>query len=91
MGKQQRIVRFHGTVQGVGFRYAALRTAQAHAVTGTVRNMPDGTVECVVEGEAGEVDAFVDDLRERISPYVRKVDQQAAPYSGAFGGFGITH
>ncbi len=53
-----------GYVQGVGFRYWAVRSAQSFGVGGYVRNMPDGRVEAVVEGLAGEVDAFVVLLRQ---------------------------
>ena len=55
MALEQRIVNFFGTVQGVGFRYTTCRTARRYEVTGTVRNLPDGRVECVVEGEATEI------------------------------------
>ena len=41
-----------GRVQGVGYRYFALREAEGLGVSGFVRNLPDGTVEVV--GEAPE-------------------------------------
>jgi acylphosphatase len=42
-----------GRVQGVGFRYFALKIAEELRVTGFVRNLPDGSVEVVAEaGEA---------------------------------------
>jgi acylphosphatase len=40
-----------GRVQGVGFRYFVKDVADREAVTGWVRNLPDGGVEAVVEGE----------------------------------------
>ncbi len=48
-----------GRVQGVGFRYAVERAARTHGVNGWVRNLPDGTVEAVLEGEPEAVDALV--------------------------------
>ncbi|MFO1413436.1 MAG: acylphosphatase [Burkholderiales bacterium] len=54
-----RHLRIHGTVQGVGYRDAALRRAQALGLTGWVRNRRDGTVEAFVQGPAEAVDAMV--------------------------------
>jgi acylphosphatase len=49
----------HGQVQGVGFRYALARRADAAAVAGWARNKADGTLEAVLEGEAAAVDSLV--------------------------------
>jgi acylphosphatase len=40
-------------VQGVGFRAATRREGQRLGLAGWVRNLPDGTVEVVAEGEGG--------------------------------------
>ncbi|MEV0410655.1 acylphosphatase [Streptomyces sp. NPDC050448] len=42
----------HGMVQGVFFRDTCRRTALDHGAAGWVRNLPDGTVEAVFEGDA---------------------------------------
>ncbi len=55
-----------GRVQGVGFRFFAERAAREAGVTGWVRNLPDGTVETVVEGEETAVNQYFD--RVRIGP-----------------------
>ena len=55
---RKRIV-VHGDVQGVFFRDTARREADAHAVTGWVRNTPEGTVEAVFEGAPDAVDSMV--------------------------------
>lgn len=52
-----------GRVQGVGYRYFACKAAAMHAVSGTVRNAADGSVECIAEGERSALDAFRDELR----------------------------
>lgn len=52
-------VRFYGRVQGVGFRYTAYHTAQSLRITGWVRNEPDGTVLCELQGESFEIDEFL--------------------------------
>ena len=52
-------VTVHGRVQGVGFRFAVARAAEARAVTGWVRNRADGAVEAVFEGEAESVESLI--------------------------------
>ena len=47
-----------GEVQGVGFRYSALREARALCLTGWVRNAEDGSVEVWAEGEESSLDEF---------------------------------
>lgn len=52
-----------GVVQGVGYRYFAMRKASAYAIKGFARNLVDGRVEVVAEGERGLVEQFIKDLR----------------------------
>ena len=49
---------YSGRVQGVGFRYTAKTVAAGFEVIGTVRNLPDGRVELIAEGDRGELEAF---------------------------------
>ena len=44
-----------GRVQGVGFRWFTKDVASREGVTGYVRNLPDGRVEALVEGDADAV------------------------------------
>ncbi|QTN31535.1 acylphosphatase [Akkermansiaceae bacterium] len=55
---------YEGRVQGVGFRYTAKDLARGYDVLGTVRNLPDGSVELLITGPAGEVAEYLRDLRE---------------------------
>lgn len=48
-----------GRVQGVFFRASAMEEAQRLGLLGFVRNLPDGSVEAVAEGERAQVDAFI--------------------------------
>ena len=50
----------YGRVQGVGFRFFALKEALEEGVRGWVRNNYDGSVEMVVQGLDAKLDAFVD-------------------------------
>ena len=52
-----------GLVQGVGFRYWALKLAQERKLVGYVRNLHDGRVEIVAEGTCESLDAMCADLR----------------------------
>jgi len=70
---QRREVFFAGNVQGVGFRYTAQRIAAAYAVTGFVRNLRDGRVQIVLEGQPQEIDEFLASLQARMRGYVRNV------------------
>ena len=60
---RQRIV-FHGWVQGVGFRYWAIRAAGLHGVTGWVRNNPDTTVTMEVQGTQEQIDKVITALKQ---------------------------
>ena len=59
----RRRVRVSGRVQGVGFRAATKAKAEACGVTGWVRNLPDGSVEAALEGDADAVAALVEFCR----------------------------
>jgi acylphosphatase len=52
-------VKVHGRVQGVFFRDSTRERATAHCVNGWARNMPDGSVEAVLEGEPEAVQRVV--------------------------------
>jgi acylphosphatase len=53
-----------GRVQGVGYRYFAMRAADALRVTGFVRNLADGRVEVVGEGPEEVLAEFEEKLRQ---------------------------
>jgi acylphosphatase len=62
---------FKGQVQSVGFRYTTHRVATRYNVTGFVRNLPDGTVEMLVQGTEQNVDACLADLEDTMAGYIR--------------------
>jgi acylphosphatase len=75
----------------VGFRYTASKIAARFTVAGFVRNLPDGRVELVAEGPEDELTAFLNEVAERMSRYIRStaVDRRVA--SGEFHEFSIKH
>lgn len=56
-------LRISGRVQGVGFRAWARREAQVHGVAGRVRNLADGAVEALIEGDAAKVAVVIERCR----------------------------
>ncbi|MGH8660715.1 MAG: acylphosphatase [Burkholderiales bacterium] len=48
-----------GRVQGVGFRFYAQRKARELGLTGWIRNCRDGSVEAVIQGPPGSVEAMI--------------------------------
>ncbi len=89
MTEEQRIIHFDGNVQGVGFRYTACRIAMSHKVGGYVRNLNDGKVECVIEGNDDEIDAFLKELSDSMGYYIHNQTQQKAPFSGRYKHFDV--
>lgn len=55
---------FEGRVQGVGFRYTIKDLSRGFEVCGSVKNLPDGSVELQVMGESDEVEAFIKEIAE---------------------------
>jgi len=53
-------IQVRGYVQGVGFRWSAVRAAKNHGITGFVRNMPDGSVYIEAEGSRKQLKSFVE-------------------------------
>jgi acylphosphatase len=72
-----------GLVQGVGYRESMREAAESLAVTGWVRNRPDGSVEAVIQGEAGSVDALIDWAR-RGPPQARVTDVVVGDATGDY-------
>ncbi len=80
-----------GIVQGVCFRYYAQRKAEELGLAGWVRNVPDGRVEAVVEGDDGAVDRMVEWFRH--GPPGASVDEFSVgeePYRGEFRSFRVS-
>lgn len=63
---ERRRVTYRGNVQGVGFRATARGLARGRAVTGWVRNEPDGTVMVEVQGDRAAVEELLAALRREM-------------------------
>lgn len=58
--QEQYTIRVEGHVQGVGFRFHTIRQAQSLGLSGWVKNMSDGSVLIVAEGETDLLEQLVD-------------------------------
>ncbi len=68
-----------GRVQGVGFRYAALRAARALGALGSVRNREDGAVEIVAVASRSDLDRFRAALQRDMPGRVDAVETAPVP------------
>jgi acylphosphatase len=76
----------NGRVQGVGFRFYMERKAREFGVTGWVRNCRDGSVEAVVQGPVGAVEAMMAWAR-RGPPSAVVAEVRVTDASGDYGWF----
>ncbi len=81
-----------GRVQGVFFRSETQDEATRHGLAGWVRNLPDGRVEAVFEGDKDKVNRLIEFCR-RGPPGARvsKVDVFWESYTGELRGFRLRY
>lgn len=85
-------LRISGNVQGVFFRASTREQAKARDVAGYVKNLPDGTVEAVLEGPRDDVEEVVEWAHEGPSAaQVRDIDVSWKPPTGEFRTFEVRH
>jgi acylphosphatase len=81
-----------GRVQGVGYRFFVLRVAARHSIYGIVRNLPDGSVEILAEGERADIEEFRKELAAGpLLSEVTSIDEIDIQASGRFREFRIDH
>ena len=87
--KRLRVV-LQGRVQGVGFRYYATDLARQLQLVGTCRNLRNGDVEIVAEGEEGALEALLVHLKN--GPRTAHINNMIVvwlPATGEYRGFRI--
>ena len=95
MDDQSELVRAHiwvkGRVQGVGFRaHVEYSARMVGGVTGWVRNVGYDTVEAVAEGERGNVERFIEMMKQ--GPRASRVDESTVEWENVtseFREFGV--
>lgn len=79
-----------GYVQGVGFRYSAIRYGNRLGVTGWTKNLRDGRVELMIEGDEVFVREMVDWCSQGPrGATVTHVETERLPYSGNYLNFDV--
>lgn len=81
-----------GIVQGVSYRAYTVDAARLHGLSGWVKNLPDGRVEVVAEGDRSALQALEQFLHQG-SPaaVVRNVQVQWKASTGEFSGFRVRY
>jgi acylphosphatase len=80
---------YSGSVQGIGFRFAAESAAHSLGITGWVKNLEDGRVEVVCEGGATALNKFLGKIKDTFSRYIRDVSIEPQDPTGESEGFEI--
>jgi acylphosphatase len=85
-----RLLTISGDVQGVGYRFFAQRSAAAHQVRGYVKNLDDGRVEALVEGDVAAVKGFINDLAAGPAySRVAEIEELVVEPDGSYSSFRI--
>ncbi|MFQ5801086.1 MAG: acylphosphatase [Candidatus Hydrothermarchaeales archaeon] len=81
-----------GRVQGVFYRAFAREKATSHGVRGGVRNLPDGRVEAILEGERKDIEEVIEELKVG-PPYARvdEVEVEFEEYRNEFRDFQVRY
>ena len=82
---------FKGRVQGVGFRYTVHRIGRQYDLSGYVRNLPDGTVEALLQGTGANVQACIDEIQDAFNGYIRETKVTDQPVNPNHYDFRITY
>lgn len=81
-----------GRVQGVGFRAMTCSYAMDLGVTGTVRNLSDGTVEIYAHGSKKRLEEFFQKIKSETPPgYIEEVAIDYFPVENPHEDFRIIH
>jgi acylphosphatase len=90
MAKKQVHVYYSGLVQGVGFRFTAERFANKLDIKGWVKNLDDGRVEIVAEGDESQLNSFLSQLKNYFNRYLENIETDWSPASNEFNSFDVS-
>ena len=90
--KVRKHIYVSGRVQGVFFRQNTWEIAKSFGVNGFVRNLPDGRVEAVLEGDKDKVEEVIRFMRKGPPlAHVTEISVIEEPYLGEFEDFEIRY
>ena len=84
----ERII-YTGHVQGVGFRYTVRSLARRYPVKGYVKNLPDGSVELVVQGRLDAADGLVAEVARQFEGNIHHCERRPIQVAETFTDFEI--
>lgn len=82
-------VLYSGHVQGVGFRQRTVETARDFEVVGIVRNLADGRVQLIAEGDGNELRRLLAAVDEAMTGFIRNSQVNWYPATGEYRDFRI--
>ena len=85
--KIRRHILFYGRVQGVGFRWYCTNFANAHGLTGWVRNLYDGSVEAEIQGTEEQIAMLIAYMEGRNFVVIEDMDVHDIPLEKSEWGF----
>ena len=89
---RKAVIVVSGIVQGVYYRYSTKDRADSLGLQGTVRNLPDGDVEVVAQGEDSRIQALIEWCRQGpLGARVDRVDVKWGEPIETFKGFSIRY
>lgn len=80
---------YSGRVQGVGFRATAQRYGQDLNLCGWVKNLPDGRVEILAEGDREKIVQLCQHLEKYFQGYIKDKNIDFVPAKGDYADFDI--
>lgn len=79
-----------GKVQGVGFRWTVVDIAEKFELKGTVKNLPNGTVQIIAQGSKESLEAFIKEIEKNPgSAIIKSIDWSFKPQAELYIDFTI--
>jgi acylphosphatase len=81
---------FIGHVQGIGFRFTAMRIANSRNLTGWVKNLPDGSVEMSAYGTEDDLQQCISEIHDYFGSNIKETNIADIAVNDQYEDFRIT-